>query len=171
MEITPEIKAKIYNQYTGADCVITPYEIQHKAKFFGCSFSPNFIYAQTGRDYAPSKYSIEKVKFKLLLCPLSAISDEDAIEVAKLFGIKNKVRRDKSIKTCFKFTIDGCTGFIKFEFNEVYYYDGVSVEGDTTQSLKVYQYLQSKGYDLPHYLLSGKTLHEAGLAIYSAELN
>lgn len=28
-----------------------------------------------------------------------------------------------------------------------------------------YQYLISKGYDLPHYLLGGKTLKESGLAI------
>jgi hypothetical protein len=29
-----------------------------------------------------------------------------------------------------------------------------------------YQYLISKGYDLPNYLLGGKTLHECGLCIY-----
>jgi hypothetical protein len=32
--------------------------------------------------------------------------------------------------------------------------------------LESYQYLISKGYDMPQYLLGGKTLQEAGLAEY-----
>lgn len=31
-----------------------------------------------------------------------------------------------------------------------------------------FQFLQSKGYDLPNWYLGGKTLYEAGLCIYEA---
>jgi hypothetical protein len=35
--------------------------------------------------------------------------------------------------------------------------------------LQAIQYLQPQGYDLPHYLLDGQTLQQAGLAVYKTK--
>lgn len=125
-----------------------------------------------GVDYNNSKIIAERVNYdptwiKLQLKPLSAITDEDAIEVAKMEGfvfyhifrsnvspfvlqIKNEKNRFLSIaenwENCHSDSDDGESGYML--------------------NTNVYQYLQSKGYDLPQYLLGGKTLHESGLAIY-----
>lgn len=84
--------------------------------------------------------------FKLLLKPLSAITDVDVIEVAKELGLGH-----------FKDT----EGFIKAMK------EGENLKvGKMLKNVFAYQYLQSKGYDLPNYYLNGKTLQEVGLAIY-----
>jgi hypothetical protein len=91
----------------------------------------------------------------LILKPLSKISYEDIIHIIKdIHGIKkelNKVFYEE--------------GYLKFEHFDKW---------DRTSSIRVDKfityddavYLISKGYDLPNYLLCGKTLFECGLAIY-----
>lgn len=84
--------------------------------------------------------------FKPILTPLEDITDEDAIEVAKMIGTSDIVNFDKS-----QFVYVMLQAFEK-----------------KTVNFNIYQFLQSKGYDLPNYLLDGKTLIESGLAIKTA---
>jgi hypothetical protein len=157
MEITDEIKAKVFAQYLGQDAVIETGEKYTEAFEDGITHVDGHLI-----DWF---HEAETVKIKLK--PISAITDEDAIEVAKMFGVTKKIKRHKS-NNCY-FVVHGGYDSISFIENDVTYEDGVSVEGDVSRRLDVYQYLQSKGYDLPQYLLGNKTLHECGLAIYESD--
>lgn len=128
MEITHEIKAKIFAQYLGQ----------------------KFIDAKT-KDYLEHKMNTANLDImysthdwddiKLVLTPLSEITDEDAIGVSKIIG--------DSQKLC----------------DELHSDRGKRILNSKKENFMLFQYLQSKGYDLPNYLLGGKTLIESGLAI------
>lgn len=97
-----------------------------------------------GVDYNQNQIIAERVNYnpqwiKLVLKPLSKITDNDALEVGKMFRCCSSAEIVRE-------------HFIKYP--------------DCVIPYQIYQYLQSKGYDLPHYLLGGKTLHKANLAIY-----
>jgi len=92
--------------------------------------------------------------FKLILTPLSQISDKDAIEVDKIISGKQYA----DIK-----------GFCNSTRGKIWVNDIFCNNEQTRKSYLVCQFLQSKGYDLPHYLLGNKTLHECGLAIYESD--
>lgn len=87
--------------------------------------------------------------FRLILKPLTAITLVDAKKVAEILNTRGDSFQDHNIQE----TI----------------IEAMTTESDWANQIKflsAYQYLQSKGYDLPHYLLGGKTLEESGLAIY-----
>lgn len=151
MENTHEVKVKVFAQYIGQKFRVTEREhfIQNGTLnrvgmngLLGIMRNDSFF------------YSSHVDNCKLILKPLNLISDEDAVEVAKIW---HKGERNDVINLS--------------ESNRIRYINNMkeqlkfSVEKDSW-SLNVYQYLQSKGYDLPNYLLEGKTLQEAGLAIY-----
>lgn len=106
---------------------------------------------------------------KLILKPLSSITDEDAIEVGKIiFGeeysvgevnrnndyevsvkvLKPNTTVNQNVRICFDGNFSNCNGY------------------GLRNVLRAIQYLISKGYDLPNHLLDGKTLFESRLAIY-----
>ncbi len=120
MEITAEIKAKVFAHYLGQKVFWQETEGELTAY--------NLHGASTILE--PSK---------LILKPLSKITHENAVELYK--AIKYNLRSTTFILQTLK----------ALPFNK---------------STIAYQYLISKGYDLPHYLLGGKTLQECGLAIY-----
>lgn len=156
MEITNEIKAKVMMQYWGHDLSIPGYlgyELDGISELSVKAFGRN-----------NGMYELFKLdSCKLILKPLSSITDEDAIEAVKHFGDDPFVfeRTRNSIEICF-FN----RGAISIA------YDGVISDvgnGPTKNGFiyfLAYQFLQAKGYDLPQYLLGGATLKEAGLAIY-----
>ena len=140
MEITHEIKCKVFAQYWG----------QKIAKFEN---HPNIDLVD---DVLIDGCYINR--YKLIIKPLLAITDEDAIQVCKLqqefkeqTGIKVGFHIDEKNSGCLDCIIEW-DGYKHDYFQPVY--------------SQTYQYLQSKGYDLPQYFLEGRTLHEAGLAIY-----
>lgn len=96
---------------------------------------------------------------KLILKPLSLITMDDAIEVCKIYGhekgqvIINPKGDELTI-----------IEFKRAEYDSSYIW--LSLNTNEKWNIFVYQYLQSKGYDLPQFLLGGKTLEKAGLAIY-----
>jgi hypothetical protein len=90
--------------------------------------------------------------FKLQLTPLRDISDEDAIEVAKIFELHETILW----KACAP-RLDS-----KNILGEKMKYSGY----EHLKVLAAYQFLQSRSYDLPHHLLNGQTLQEAGIATY-----
>lgn len=86
---------------------------------------------------------------KLILKPLSSISNEDAVLVAQILGYKY-----------------GSSIVIKSIKHSIRFGNWNDFKGIKNAFYLLTQFLQSKGYDLPQYLLDGKTLHEAGLCIY-----
>jgi hypothetical protein len=129
MEISNEIKAKVFAQYLGQK-VITDVEMTERLEGveLDCIRTDIGIY----------HFSVHNDEV-LVLRPLSAITDEDAIKCAKIYHGNSCDYSARSFKAV--------------------------IEMLAEKSI-VYQYLQSQGYDLPNYLLGGKTLQEAGLAIY-----
>jgi hypothetical protein len=132
MEI--EIKAKVFAHYLGQKRIWTD--------------KPN-AYKNVGDiDYFDIDNflgTIRNKEYKLILKPLSEISDEDATELVKLH---KPSENPLYVKQSF---VEKSQPFIRnWVINNVINY----------------QFLQALGYDLPHFLLGGKTLHEAGLCIY-----
>ena len=104
---------------------------------------------------------------KLILKPLSAITDEDAIEVAKLAKPKWINLKEFTVKRFITWTEVNVGGY-----DTVQIFSEGNIRQDTYEQkaiefYRAYQYLQSKGYDLPNYFLGGKTLEQSGLAIYT----
>lgn len=83
-------------------------------------------------------------KALLRLKPLSEISDSEAVEVAKMQVMP----------------------FIPYSETKKYLLDKNILKYSYMMNINQYQYLQEIGYDLPNYLLGGKTLQECGLATY-----
>lgn len=104
-------------------------------------------------SYSGSIVSRDVSKIKLLLTPLSAITDEHAVEVAKMYGgVRLKIDQD---------------GFIQVidENNMVPRWFIIS-----TIPVELYMYLISKSYEVPLFFgidhpCNGKTAIECGIAI------
>lgn len=80
-------------------------------------------------------------ELKLILKPISQISDEDANKIADISGFDYKIKGKQ-------FELSGALMCDLYTFSEVH------------------SYLESKGYDLPQFLLDKRTLQESGLAVY-----
>ena len=147
MEITNDIKAKVFAQYLGQKARLTGNVTLSTLRGVLINDHKHWCVWLTGKTQSSEEskglsYAIEDCK--LILKPLSEITDEDAIEVCKLqWG--NHYTENKLINALLS-----------------------SVRSIEPQAYfaNAYQFLQSRGYDLPQYLLGGKTLHECNLAIY-----
>lgn len=107
------------------------------------------MYISDGYKYCLTGERLDNIqcgeKGKLILKPLSLITNEDSNEVSNIFNVDvNYANRI----------------IASLKLNE-------PIQTSTPiQMLSVYQYLISKGYDIPQHVLGGKTLFEYGLAIY-----
>lgn len=140
MEYSNEIKAKVFAQYWG-----------NKIKIIH-STDESRTWSSVGDTttlHAEALQGIEDgiIKAQILIKPLSEITDQDAIEVSKLFllNVDEAGMIEAGKDAANEFLSGGWSAHLVITF---------------------YQLLQSCGYDLPNYLLGGKTLHQAGLAIY-----
>lgn len=105
------------------------------------------------------RWDIETDDIKLTsIKPLNAISNEDAIEVAKILAIDydNNETSEKH------FDLAGFRVWINELFTERF----AIYTGTGNEILMCIYCLQAKNYDLPNFHLNGQTLKEAGLAIY-----
>jgi hypothetical protein len=101
----------------------------------------------------------------LLLKPLSAITDEEILEVAKIEGLANAKITDRND---YKIEITDDTYIFLLNFKgEICLLKNKYVH-EIAKPLAIYQFLQEKGYDLPSWHLGGKTLKEAGYAVYAS---
>lgn len=147
MEINIDIKRAIYAQYLNQ-----PFKmILNNNSFFTGKCSLETIILLNTEDI-------------LVLKPISSITDNDAIEMAKLFGnIKDNVKlnRPNNIN-------DNDNHFIIQVYTDKPEFISYTIPKIINQNIGIYEYqwLQLKGYDLPHYLLNGKTLYESNLCIY-----
>lgn len=124
--IAEEVKAKVFALYLGQTCIDSDNKKHH---ILGISLEEAMIQVD-GDNHDVDWWNFDAVK--LILKPLSSITDEDAIECGW-----------KQIMSLKEFA-----------------------DAKSVRPLEVYQRLINKGYDLPQYLLGGKTLKETGLAIY-----
>lgn len=141
MEISNEIKAKIFAQYFGAKCEHRVFTIERVWEDRG-EFNMDCDLIELCMD------DTEDYKTTLLLKPLSSITDEDAIEVAKFCHISS--HKDNHV--------------LKHEGKDLienYLYRQSNVNG--INWLRVFDYLRSKGYALPYLNYSIEDLVEAGI--------
>lgn len=162
--ITNEVKAKVFAQYLGQQ---VHSEIKSTCKLSGVLINDHKEWCAwlTGKtmnsnDSIGLSYAIEDCK--LILTPLSSISDEDAIEVSKMNTWFNRSKDDKYevYENWQNKKVVSSGGGIKYEKCVIEY---------ESLSLAAFQFLQSRGYDLPQWTLGGKTLHESGLCIYKTK--
>ena len=151
MEITNEIKLKVFAQYLGQKALTNKqsYKDPSAGKLSQVDISTNELVTDGEGGY----YLSDTSNTKLILKQLSAISDGDAIEVAKIISYR-KTNLEHLKEDIFDFFVD----------------DNLIIKSTVISINSSFQYLQSKGYDLPQYLLGGKTLKEVGMAIYENEI-
>jgi len=174
IEINSESKAKFFAQHIGAEIlypdtdnkIITAYltgisisdgiETTYKRKKKGCS-----------GDYLSFKsngnHNSDALHAKIILKPLSSITDEDAIEVAEFMGLTEGDFEINHRPTDIHIDADSQELTLFFEDCSIYFNDFNSDEASTgTDYLSVYDYLRSKGYALPWMGLSVEQMVEAG---------
>jgi hypothetical protein len=147
--ITNEIKAKVFASFLNEntfwqDCDRAPFKLlgidttkSERQILLHGDWSGGTNPEMSCKDWI----NIEDVK--IYRKPLDSITDEDTIEVAK-------VRYSATHHWLILGRAD-IEGFLN----------------DKSQLTPMqYEFLASKGYDLPQYLLGGKTLQEVGLAVY-----
>lgn len=145
MEIPNEVKAKVFAQYWGqkVKAIVHGAESDTWVEYGRIVHLPLDADDDYEIDDGEGLYHayVLPENLKLLLRPLSAITDEDALNAYEIYHGNRQATEHAAM---------------------------VVIE---TLAIKasVFQYLQSKGYDLPSWLLGGKTLKEAGLAIYEQE--
>jgi hypothetical protein len=167
MEITNEIKAKVLAQYLGHPLRL---ERMPEEPFKEWAVRCHSDYHVTLYYVHAKPYGAMLSEVKLILRPLSAITDEDAIEVSQM--IMEEERGSIIQRIGGEVRVYQKSGnervYITKEWRGCFWENGEMYDEQRSSILttECYQYLQSKGYDLPMWLLGGKTLKEAGLAVY-----
>lgn len=161
MKYSNDIIAKVFSPYLGhrlsAELIYKGFTCELVINNFTTSMANGMTIATAIQNNA-----------KLILKPLSSITNEDAIEVGKiLFGKEysegDVSRNEDSVYVKVLKPNTTINQNVNINFNgEMGNMNGYSLHN----VLQAYQYLISKGYDLPHILLDGKTLFKSGLAIY-----
>ena len=159
MEITNENKAKVFAQYLGQKIELDNggSKVRNR-KLIAVGGIDDVEYVKLrlgdpGKNQFVHSVFFRDETFKLILKPLSAITDQDAIEVATYNGYDFEDFDNDRLVIIGK-KIAKSLG-------------GVNTETlDPQDLIFTYESLRYKGYDLPNFYLKGKTLKEAGLAIY-----
>lgn len=127
---TPENKAKFFAQYWGQQIVdVCDYTYDNSPIFE----TPEYVI------HSDETYGC------LLLRPLPAIADEEAIEVAKIFDLSEEQIKDTDLAEWIEALFDEPAG---------YYIDGYT----GTQMLQCADYLRSKSFAIPYMDLSVEDL-------------
>lgn len=129
MEISNEIKAKVFGQYLG-----------HKIRF-------DYAGPNQWNKLTPMHLTLDS-PYKLILKPLSAISDEDAIDIFGNAGIEYWPKEHTPAEYA------------------LICLDGKGAKFHPCVILEVWQELQNRGFDTRQHLLGGKTLKQCDLCTY-----
>jgi len=138
-------------------------------QYYGCPYLVCFniennpvIETFTGKNIEEGMYEpdVENKRELLILKPLPEITVDDAIEVYQILNYDDRKEAEM------KFEFYGIAPIVECLTRDV------RNPWNFKTYAKVYQHLQVKGYDMPQYLLGGKTLKEEGMAIYNlSEIN
>lgn len=166
LEIGNEIKALVMAPYVGRPVTS------------GQEIPPILSFDKTDEDKLNVLNAI-KIGYKVVLKPLDAITAGDATKVGEImFSESSKSNKVKSrLVSGFNDRVEVCgcdkdgdnlggTVSIFFDGQITWDHEWAFECRLELLLLRAYQFLQSRGYDLPHYLLNGQTLKEAGLAVY-----
>ncbi len=142
MEITKEIKSKVFAQYCGQMVRFVTNSESGLWKIQG-----DMLY-----DFQEGEINIHSAR--IILRPLSAITKIELLQIAKLYE-----------PTAFDVTFNINTMELTFNFLTK---SEIEVKGmiPINDSRKSYQWFIENGFDTEQILLDGKTLTEAELAIY-----
>lgn len=161
MELTKEIKLKVFAQYLGQQIRLTE-GLDRKLIAVGGIDDEPYITMRLGKAGAGQFVHSELLQGsseKLILKQLSDITDEHAIDCINiLLGTKDSMYEDWDGNIQRRWLVQ-----IKHELR-----DNLGSTMRIAGFKSVYsltQYLQSKGYDIPNYFLEGKTLTECGMAV------
>lgn len=182
MEITKDIKVKIFAGYLGQKIdAINPLLPNTSGIIQEVNLNGFVKTLRADNDYHTNTIGV----CTLMLKPLNKMTDEDAIEVAKIMGfdLKVVVRDDNG---CFLFICERLSPVSNskircpkhytdsidlLEGGKLFWDDNSAQDGsngnNSEVSLHCYQYLQSKGYALPYMQYSVDDLVEA--KIYKLE--
>jgi hypothetical protein len=165
MEITSEIKAKVFAQYLG-QLALTNKE-SYKDPAPGNLSSVDISTGELITDGEGGYYLSEVTNTKLILKPLSQISDENAISCGHIARLKGDIKIDRFALGLTMTDENGRSLTIYFNHaSNVRVKDEVRQAEVIEYSYLVYQNCVMLGYDMPHVLLGGKNLFECNLAIY-----
>lgn len=172
-ELDKTIIAKVFAQYLGQE-VETPYREatsqglpmkRRVGKLVAVDLTTEkatVIFEPKGTPYDYDFWDI-----KLQARDLSSITDEEAVEVALMAAPSGSIEKEKSTVlhgTEVRVNYAGCTVFICPAVGNVYIIeDGYRFEAH--QQVEIFDYMRSRGFDLPNYYLGGKTPIEAGIAV------
>ncbi|HWY11952.1 MAG TPA: hypothetical protein VN026_11535 [Bacteroidia bacterium] len=151
MEITNDIRTKVFAQYIGQKVYHSVKMVTGEREDMGLmdlDYELLNIYSEDS-DY----------KGQLLLKSLKNITDEDMIWV---YDTCKNLHEQRKINPEFVKENSMSLEDMKLQINNGH----AHYTGGWLCNTWVFQYLLSKGYDLPQYLLGYKTLHEVGLAAY-----
>jgi len=148
LHLTDEIKEKVFAQY-----------LHHRWKFKSDveGFEKAIKHRLSLSDINNILYNpqFKKCDIVLILKPLSLISEDDAFEIGKIIEIDRENYDLSNITAITAIGRQFAKAILIYDFSRY-----------TPITINIYQFLLSKGYDLPQYLLGNKTLNESGLAIY-----
>ena len=159
--ISKEIKAKVFANYLGEE-IIVPDQTENST--LAAVNINGYIFTEDCDS--DGGYPIEDCK--LILKPLSSLTDEHAIEVVcfkekilKGFEVVKIWRYEKHMAVEFKWISDGVNNADGFSYSG----NGIGFRAKDL-TVEQYQMIVNFGYDIENYHLNGKTLKQAGLAIY-----
>lgn len=165
IEITKERLINVLSLYIGTTVLCRIYKIMQAGTLVGINTITNCAIVQTQHK---TELHVPIGDVQLILKPLSAISDEDAIEVAKTMytfdwsAITPKINRYDH-RICIE-NIIGMTLNIRTTAFDI---NGYNLQGEeycfaTVKILKAIDYLRSRGYALPYF---GIDLFQSKIAI------
>ena len=116
-------------------------------------------------DEEGSSITIDKVK--LILKPLSSISDEDVISCGRIAKLKGEIKIER-FNMGLKMIDDNDRSVILYFNNtsNIRVYDTIKQVEVIEYTYPIYLHCTHLGYDLETPLLNNKTLFQSGLAIY-----
>ncbi len=158
MEITSEIKTKVFAQYLGAlirlevgldRTLVGVGGIGDQIRGNGVEYFTTRLGKSGANQFIHSEF-VKHSNSKLILRSISSLTEEHLIECAKICHIstyENTIPNFReSVKKIFESQLRNTLSF--------------------DVAINLYQFLTSQGYDTVHYLLEGKTLFECNLCIY-----
>lgn len=175
--LSTEQKARVFAMYIGCDMKSPGSKKAHPLTSIGKWPDGRWFLNVGYQEYGLSV----NTGYKLLLRPLSAITDEDAVEVAKMFGMEGGlyINRIGVKATVYE---PAREEFIKEQQVEIYggivsFWNGLQDEGEyySTNPYNVMDFLRQRGYATklfiaPGHPCNGMTAIEIGLAIDSTTI-
>lgn len=166
MTHTSEFLSSVFGAYIGCEIDFYTHDKHYHAVLFGAYRSIAFkmeervfVYIKTDGDACEGKGPLEKCK--LILTPLSDITDEHAIEIGKM--VNSLLFEDEKALSMGRFILnmqfDISIDYVPLLSSDLYIY-GEKIKAKS--QCRIIDFLRSKGYHIPYM---GVDLFQEGIAI------